>query len=80
MNDNKNNDERSKEIFSVWENTSKNGKKYFRGKLKDGTEIIGFANDNKKNEREPDIRFYKKDEVPERTSEQKSRKTDEVPF
>lgn len=59
-----NNDKKSKELFACWENTSKNGNVYLRGKLADGTEIIGFKNSTKKNEKEPDYRFYRKDDAP----------------
>ncbi len=79
MSDKNDKNQESKELFSIWENTSKNGNVYFRGKLKDGTEIIGFRTKEKKNEREPDIRFYKKDEVPTREQTPR-RKQDEVPF
>lgn len=55
-------------IFSVWKNTSKNGKTYYSGKLGD-LQIIGFEN-IKENEKQPDIVFYVSDEKQEKKKEE----------
>lgn len=50
-----------KKIISFWENKSKNGNTYFTGKLGE-LDLIGFKNTQKKNEKEPDLIFYLRDE------------------
>lgn len=52
-----------KKFFSIWENQSKNGNTYYTGKLGE-LELIGFKNLNKKNQKEPDITFYVKEDKP----------------
>lgn len=64
MSDNNEKKNAKPSLFACWENKSKKGNVYLRGKLPDGTEIIGFKNTNKKNEREPDYRFYTKEDAP----------------
>lgn len=46
--------EYAKELFSLWEKTSKKGEKYLENKL-----LKGFYNTNKKNPKEPDLRIHK---------------------
>lgn len=46
------------EILSLWENESKGGFEYLSGVTKDGKKVVGFYNDKKKNDKEPDIRVY----------------------
>ena len=48
-------------IFSVWKNESKNGNTYYTGKLGD-LSIIGFQN-QKENEKQPDLTFYVREET-----------------
>jgi hypothetical protein len=67
-----------KELGGVWEQESKSGTLYFKGKLKDGTRIVGFRNVNKKNEKEPDIRFYIDDKQDGKPAA--SKKSDDTPF
>lgn len=45
------------ETFALWEKVAKSGKKYLTGKCED-LKLIGFYNEEKKNEKEPDIRIY----------------------
>lgn len=47
-------------IFSVWKNESSRGNVYYTGKLGD-LKIIGFENE-KENEKQPDITFYVQEE------------------
>ena len=48
----------AKDIFALWKKTSKNGNTYFTGKSKEGLNLRGFFNTNKKNPKEPDLRVY----------------------
>ena len=43
-----------KEVFALWQQTSKEGKHYFSAK----GGIVGFYNTNKKNPNEPDLRVH----------------------
>ena len=52
-----------KKVISFWENQSKNGNTYYTGKLGE-LDLIGFKNLNKKNQKEPDITFYVKEDKP----------------
>lgn len=51
-----------KSIGALWKKESKDGKIYFSGNIEiaEGNKIrvVVFANDRKKNEREPDYRIY----------------------
>ena len=47
-------------VFSVWKNESKNGNTYYTGKLGD-LSLIGF-NNQKENEKQPDVTFYVREE------------------
>ena len=47
-------------VFSVWKNKSKNGTTYYTGKLGD-LSLIGF-NNQKENEKQPDVTFYVREE------------------
>jgi hypothetical protein len=47
-------------VFSVWKNKSKNGTTYYTGKLGD-LNLIGF-NNQKENEKQPDVTFYVREE------------------
>ena len=47
-------------VFSVWKNKSKNGNVYYTGRLGD-LAVIGFEN-QKENEKQPDITFYVREE------------------
>lgn len=52
-----------KEAFALWKNEGKNGKMYFTGKTKeDDTKLIAFMNNDKKNEKQPDLIVYVKPE------------------
>lgn len=44
------------QVFAVWKHKAKTGKTFLSG-----TGIIGFYNTNKKNPKEPDVRFYETD-------------------
>lgn len=48
-------------VFSLWKNESKNGNTYYTGKLGD-LSIIGFQN-QKENEKQPDLTFYVREEI-----------------
>jgi hypothetical protein len=54
-----------KKIISFWENQSKTGNTYYSGKLGE-LDLIGFKNSQKKNEKEPDLIFYLRDEKPKK--------------
>ena len=54
-----------KKVISFWENKSKNGNMYFTGKFGE-LDLIGFKNSQKKNEKEPDLIFYLRDEKPKK--------------
>lgn len=47
-------------VFSVWKNKSKNGTTYYTGKLGE-LNLIGF-NNQKENEKQPDVTFYVREE------------------
>ena len=47
-------------VFSIWKNKSKNGTTYYTGKLGD-LSLIGF-NNQKENEKQPDVIFYVREE------------------
>ena len=47
-------------VFSIWKNKSKNGTTYYTGKLGD-LNLIGF-NNQKENEKQPDVIFYVREE------------------
>lgn len=47
-------------VFSIWKNKSKNGTTYYTGKLGD-LSLIGF-NNQKENEKQPDVTFYVREE------------------
>ena len=48
-----------KEAFTLWKNTSKDGKTtYFTGVSRTGCKLVGFYNGKKKNPNEPDLRIY----------------------
>lgn len=48
-----------KEAFTLWKNTSKDGKTtYFTGVSRTGWKLVGFYNGKKKNPNEPDLRIY----------------------
>ena len=51
-------DEQFEEVLSLWYQTSKNGKKYLSGKDVNGNKVVAFINDNKRNEKQPDIKVY----------------------
>lgn len=46
------------EIMSLWESESKNGLEYLTGVTKDGKRVVAFWNEEKKNDKEPDLRVY----------------------
>ena len=48
-------------VFSIWKNKSKNGTTYYTGKLGD-LSLIGF-NNQKENEKQPDVTFYVREET-----------------
>lgn len=54
--------EQDKEVCSLWENVSKNGKRYLTGTTDDKEKIIGFYNEDKKESNRPYIRAYFKQE------------------
>lgn len=45
------------ELMALWENRTKAGKPYVSGYLGSAT-IVGFKNEDKRNEKEPDWKFY----------------------
>ena len=47
-----------RECFVLWKKVSKNNVEYLSGYVKNGCDIVGFFNTNKKNPKEPDIRIY----------------------
>lgn len=49
------------QVFAMWKHTSKKKLVYFAGKTKDGQELRGFYNTDKKNLKEPDLRIYRVD-------------------
>ena len=49
-------------VVSFWKNESKNGNTYYSGKLGE-LNLVGFKNTKKKNEKEPDLIFYVKEET-----------------
>lgn len=51
-------------LVSLWKNTSKNGKVYYTGKL-GNVGLVAFENDNKTNEKQPDLTIYIKEEQKE---------------
>ena len=51
-----------KEVCSLWENVSKNEKRYLTGTTDDKEKIIGFYNEDKKESNRPYIRAYFKQE------------------
>lgn len=52
-----------KELFVLWNKTSKNGLDYLSGSLSDDKKyLVGYFNTEKKNPKEPDIRVYILDE------------------
>ena len=51
-------------LVSLWKNTSKNGKVYYTGKL-GNVGLVAFENDNKTNEKKPDLTIYIKEEQKE---------------
>ena len=51
------------EIIALWRKTSKAGKTYFSGKDTTGTELTGFYNINKGNDKAPVLRVYKRDDI-----------------
>lgn len=46
------------EAFVLWLNKSKEGKEYLTGKDLNNNKLIGFFNENKSNEKQPDIELY----------------------
>lgn len=46
------------EAFVLWLNKSKEGKEYLTGKDLNDSKLIGFFNENKSNEKQPDIELY----------------------
>ena len=44
-------------FMALWENTTKAGKTYVSGYLGDAN-IVGFKNEDKRTEKEPDWKFY----------------------
>ena len=62
-----------KELVSMWCNVAKSGKKYLTGKLLDKY-IIGFINDEPKNEKQPYITVYFQEEKTEKPEEPKEEK------
>lgn len=54
----KQNEEKFEEVLSLWYQTSKNGKKYLSGKDVNGNKVVAFINENKRNEKQPDIKVY----------------------
>lgn len=46
------------DIFALWKKEGKKGTPYFTGKSKEGINLRGFFNTNKKNPKEPDLRVY----------------------
>lgn len=61
-------------FFSIWKNKSKNGTTYYTGKIGD-LNIVGF-NNQKENEKQPDVTFY----VREEKKENKTEETNNDPF
>lgn len=45
------------ELCALWKNTTKEGKTYLSGNI-GGAKVLVFANEYKKEEREPDYRVY----------------------
>lgn len=51
-------------LLSLWKNTSKNGNVYYTGKL-GNVGLIAFENNDKQNEKQPDLTIYVKEETKE---------------
>jgi uncharacterized protein (DUF736 family) len=45
-------------IGGVWKSTAKDGREYYSGKVNDNFKLLVFPNNNKKNDREPDLHVY----------------------
>ena len=45
-------------LTGLWEKKSKDGKVYYSGNLSSTAKVLLFKNDNKKNERDPDLALY----------------------
>jgi uncharacterized protein (DUF736 family) len=50
-----------KQIFAVWKQKARSGRTYLSGKDIEDVRVTGFYNTNKKNPKEPDVRFYLND-------------------
>lgn len=55
-------DWKNRELGALWKETSSSGLQYYKGHVKINGEVfklVAYANSNKKNEKEPDVRVYK---------------------
>lgn len=62
-------------LLSLWKNTSKNGNVYYTGKL-GNVGLVAFENNDKQNDKQPDLTIYVKDEQKEEI--EKKEKVEEI--
>lgn len=68
-------------LCALWLNETKDGKRYYRGKLGDA-QILGWIQEEKTNERQPDLRLmlYPAQPKEETRAKRKPASDDDVPY
>ena len=62
-------------LLSLWKNTSKNGNVYYTGKL-GNVGLVAFENNDKQNEKQPDLTIYVKEETKQEETKQEENNDD----
>lgn len=66
-------------LLSLWKNTSKNGNVYYTGKL-GNVSLIAFENNDKQNNKQPDLTIYVKEETKQEEENTKTEEKEIDPF
>ena len=64
-------------LISLWKNESGKGNVYYTGKIGD-VSLIAFENNNKTNEKQPDLTIYIKEEQKQKSSNNTSIKASDI--
>lgn len=66
-------------LLSLWKNTSKNGNAYYTGKI-GNVGLIAFENNDKQNDKQPDLTIYVKEEQKEEVEKKENKDIENDPF